>query len=302
VTNIKKITKSHRQRLLITFKCECGNTFNHVFKGINGYKTKIVCSECSKIRRGKNKRRKYTDNYNLLTSMGYNILSDIKGIKNTEKIKVMDKDGYIGYTTIASALRARGFEKYSVRNNKENYIYNINVFLKNKGFKSKAIDFLEQNPKSRFPQIKLQCECGNYFNGTVNNICCFKTRCCNCARKMSTYESMTNDFLKEQNIGFLREYGFNDCVDVQKLLFDFYLKDYKAIIEVDGRQHYVPTNFGNCEKTTQEIFEDIQRHDKIKNEYCRKNNIPLLRIPYWEFKTDNYKQLIIDFLSRINES
>lgn len=30
----------------------------------------------------------------------------------------------------------------------------------------------------------------------------------------------------------------------------------------------------------------------IKNTYCKNNNIKLLRIPYWEFKEDNYLRIL----------
>ena len=30
------------------------------------------------------------------------------------------------------------------------------------------------------------------------------------------------------------------------------------------------------------LLKKTQLHDKIKNEYCKNNNIPLIRIPYWE--------------------
>lgn len=29
-------------------------------------------------------------------------------------------------------------------------------------------------------------------------------------------------------------------------------------------------------------FELVQSHDKIKTEYCKEQNIQLIRIPYWE--------------------
>lgn len=31
-------------------------------------------------------------------------------------------------------------------------------------------------------------------------------------------------------------------------------------------------------------------HDKKKDDYCKQNNIPLLRIPYWEF--DNIENIL----------
>lgn len=35
------------------------------------------------------------------------------------------------------------------------------------------------------------------------------------------------------------------------------------------------------------------KNDKIKNEFCMVNNIPLLRIPCWEFK--NINEILKDF-------
>jgi very-short-patch-repair endonuclease len=60
------------------------------------------------------------------------------------------------------------------------------------------------------------------------------------------------------------------------LPFDFYLPEYNLIIEFDGDQHYRNTEkFGKNGG-----FERIQKHDKMKNEYCEKNNIHLLRLTY----------------------
>jgi hypothetical protein len=48
------------------------------------------------------------------------------------------------------------------------------------------------------------------------------------------------------------------------------------LIEFDGEQHYreVPQW-----RTSLEV---IKQRDKEKNEYALSNNIPLVRIPYWE--------------------
>ena len=35
-----------------------------------------------------------------------------------------------------------------------------------------------------------------------------------------------------------------------------------------------------------------QKYDNLKNEYCIKNNIPLIRIPYWE--KDNISEILTD--------
>ena len=58
----------------------------------------------------------------------------------------------------------------------------------------------------------------------------------------------------------------------------FYLLDSNICIEYDGIQHFEPVNdFGG------EIeFNNIQIRDNIKNEYCKNNNINLIRIRYDE--------------------
>lgn len=58
--------------------------------------------------------------------------------------------------------------------------------------------------------------------------------------------------------------------------FDFYLPQYNTLIEYDGKQHFEPIEFFGGE----EKFNKLQENDKIKNEYCKNNKIPLIRISY----------------------
>ena len=41
-------------------------------------------------------------------------------------------------------------------------------------------------------------------------------------------------------------------------------------------------------------FNSTKKDDKIKNEYCKKNNIKLIRIPYYDFKNNKYKKILYD--------
>lgn len=43
-------------------------------------------------------------------------------------------------------------------------------------------------------------------------------------------------------------------------------------------------------------FEITQKHDKIKNTYCKEHNINLLRIPYYEF--DNIDTILNNHLAK----
>ena len=61
--------------------------------------------------------------------------------------------------------------------------------------------------------------------------------------------------------------------------FDFYLPAYNLCIEFDGEQHFKSIKHFGGEKRL-----SIQKiKDNIKTEYCKNNNIKLLRIPYYDF-------------------
>ena len=90
-------------------------------------------------------------------------------------------------------------------------------------------------------------------------------------------ERFVADFLKEHGINFKQQRTFKDCRDINPLPFDFYLPDYNLCIEYDGKQHYKPIGYFGGE----EGFVSRIKHDQMKTEYCEKNNIGLLRLPYY---------------------
>jgi hypothetical protein len=57
----------------------------------------------------------------------------------------------------------------------------------------------------------------------------------------------------------------------------------KFLIEYQGKQHYEPINFGSKTKNAIESLNSTKRRDQIKRNWCQKNKIPLIEIPYWEF-------------------
>ena len=108
------------------------------------------------------------------------------------------------------------------------------------------------------------------------------TGCPECSGYSSEVE--TQSILNKYDIKYEMQKRFLDCIDKRSLPFDFYLPDYNIIIETDGEQHYRPVKFGgmSIEKARQH-FKITAKHDQIKNEYCKNNNIILIRVPYWEF-------------------
>ncbi|MDR0675740.1 MAG: hypothetical protein LBF97_01715 [Elusimicrobiota bacterium] len=83
------------------------------------------------------------------------------------------------------------------------------------------------------------------------------------------------NILLEKNINFIIQHKFEDCKNKRKLPFDFYLPEHNMCIEYQGIQHYKP-KFGLDE------FNKTILRDKIKKEYCEKNNIKLIEIRYNE--------------------
>lgn len=88
---------------------------------------------------------------------------------------------------------------------------------------------------------------------------------------------MIRKILQQEKISFVQEYSFDNCVNPKtgyKLRFDFYLPDYNICIEYDGEQHYKEIPF------FKDSVKSGQYRDTIKTQFCKNNNIKLVRIPY----------------------
>lgn len=75
--------------------------------------------------------------------------------------------------------------------------------------------------------------------------------------------------------------------------FDFYLPEYKILIEYDGAQHFEKEGHGFF---TKEVLCKIKERDEYKTKWCQENNIPLIRIPYTE-----YENLSIEMIQKLIE-
>ena len=66
------------------------------------------------------------------------------------------------------------------------------------------------------------------------------------------------------------------------------------MIEVDGELHFSNTSrFCNLnKKQVQQAVKEQQKRDDIKNKYCEKHNICLIRISYKEIQNNNYKNIL----------
>ncbi len=112
-------------------------------------------------------------------------------------------------------------------------------------------------------------------------------------------ESRIKEFLDIKNIYYVTEKKFDDCKDKSYLRFDFYLPVFNLCIEYDGQQHYEAHSFSadQTEITKQKNLIDTKYRDNIKTQYCKDNNINLIRIPYWKYK--NVAKILDNYLSKL---
>lgn len=135
-----------------------------------------------------------------------------------------------------------------------------------------------------------ECECGGRCITTSQSLRDGHTSSCGCIN--SSGNMMVEQAIRQYNIRYIKEHHINiNSRDIKYIRFDFYLPDLNIAIEYDGEQHFMPVSrFGG-----EEQFLKTQARDKFKNEYCKNNNINLIRIPYYEKK--NIINIINEILS-----
>lgn len=105
--------------------------------------------------------------------------------------------------------------------------------------------------------------------------------------KMSFGEILISNLLDNNKIKYVYNKSLKDCISSSKLRFDFYLPDFNVCIEFDGIQHFYPSNlFGGPEE-----FEKLKIRDRIKNDWCKVNDIKLIRFNYKQ-KIDEIKLIL----------
>ena len=101
-------------------------------------------------------------------------------------------------------------------------------------------------------------------------------------------ERKIRKILKNKNISFISQKKFPNCKDQNDLLFDFYLPNINTCIEFDGKQHFESNSFfGGDERLKKQKIKD-----EIKNNFCKENNIKLIRIKYNENINDKLLSII----------
>ena len=110
----------------------------------------------------------------------------------------------------------------------------------------------------------------------ANNLVRGHTKSCGCFHSSFGQETIKK-ILEQNQIPFKNEYVIKKLNNKR---FDFAILNSTnqviRLIEFDGEQH-----FKEVPIFTNSLAEN-QKVDKLKNEWAKQHNIPLVRIPYWE--------------------
>jgi very-short-patch-repair endonuclease len=149
---------------------------------------------------------------------------------------------------------------------------NMDFIKKAKKIHKNKYDYSLVNYINNHTNVKIIChKHGEFEQAPTNHL--KGEDCPNCKIKSKGEIEIKNilDYLK---IEYIQQKKFKDCKNILSLPFDFYLPKHNILIEFDGRQHF---NINTKYYTPQ-----ITKNDNIKNNYCIKNSITLLRIKFDE--------------------
>ena len=264
-------------RTKIKLKCKQGHIFE---KTLGSFKKGENCPKCSKINASKKISLTYNEVKDYIEKEGYELLSK-EYINNKTKLKLKCPLGH-EFDMMFNSFK-NGYRCSKCSKTKKLTYNEVKKYIEKEGYKLLSDTYINNRTK-----LELKCPKGHIFYMNFNNFKDSGCRCPECAN--SKGETKIKTLLNNLNIKYIHQYYFDECRVRRKLPFDFYLPDYNCCIEFDGRQHYeIVYAFGGLDG-----FIETKIRDTVKTEYCKNNNIKLIRIPYWELNKieDIIKELI----------
>ena len=143
---------------------------------------------------------------------------------------------------------------------------------------------------------KCKCNCGSIIYVRGADLKNGHTKSCGCINSFG--EKEISNILSKNGLDFKKQYTINSCRfqktnALAKFDFAIFQKDQlQYLIEYDGKQHFICDNSGGW--NTEEEFIKRINNDQYKNEWCKKNNIPLIRVPYTLFGNISLDDLLLE--------
>lgn len=243
----------------------------------------INCPQCSITYRKSSKQ--FIEDAKIIHKDKYDY-SLVNYVNNVEKVIIVCKIHGEFNQSPASHLNGAGcpicssiLKGKNRRKSNENFIKEASIKHNNK-YDYSLVNYVTTNIK-----VKIICPDHGIFEQMANSHL-QSSGCPIC--KESKGEKEIRNILTENNVEYEINKRFENCSYIRTLPFDFYLPYYNVCIEYDGIQHFELNSFF----TNQIEFENQQKRDKIKNQYCYENGIKLIRIKYDENIRYKLKELL----------
>lgn len=203
----------------------------------------------------------------------YSLIDSIESDRKT-KYPIRCENGHIFFMTIHDHLSSGNGCKFCSK-----ACYDTESFIRLSNEKhGNKYDYSKTIYKNQKEKVIITCpRHGDFFQKAANHYHLGRG-CGKCGESKGEME--IRKWLESNNKRFEKEKTFQDCLNLSRLRFDFYLPDYKTCIEFDGAQHFkVIEQFGGVDE-----FERVKERDRVKNQYCKENNIILIRINFRDLK------------------
>ena len=269
----------------LSYMCQKEHKHSITWNSFNGGNR---CPECAK----ESTRLKLKLDFSIIKQEiekeGYILLStDEDYINNTSKLKMICPEGHECKISWGNFKQGRRCRECAVKDKAKKQRTDFSIIQK--AFEKEGYILLSKEEEYENKDSKLLYLC-NKGHKNITNWSNFNSGCrcpkCNSPKG----ERKIIKYLESNNISFIHDKNIWNENDLRP---DFYLPSYNLVIEFDGIQHFEPVEHFGGERN----FKITQKRDRDKNEYCKKNNINILRIPYWEF--DNIENIICQEIEKL---
>jgi len=179
------------------------------------------------------------------------------------------------------------------------YTYDTEEFIiKSTKIHGKKFDYSLSTYVNSGTKLKIICLKHGEFEQTPNNHLSSKQGCPTCNE--SKGERQIRDFLIKNDIKFIAQKRFNDCINPKtnrKLPFDFYIPKLNVCIEFQGLQHYEPITYFGGESG----LINRQYRDKLKDNYCDNKKLNLIIINFDDNIIESLNNLLINYTTIYNK-
>lgn len=257
------------------------------------------CKTCAKLKNTNmdDKKREFLDKVEAINPHIV-VLSDYKGCESTVECYCIKHKKYFSKYSRSLYTGKSGCQECYKENIRQSQGLGGITFIKRLSKKHPSLIMVGRYINWVTP-IKFYCfdhDC--YFYCSPSNILS-RSSCCDKTVRW-TKEIEIGNILTKLGYEYTYQKTFKDCKDKNVLSFDYYIPKLNICIEYQGEQHYKPINFnGRGKESSLEKLKYTQKHDDIKREYCKSNNIGLIEIPYWEY--ENAEEYLINELKQYHQ-